>query len=535
MASTPFDLLPHDCWVQVLEYLSQRDLNFLSRTCRDFNAITTPYLYQSFHWDWKYPPVQKILLLLRSISERTELANHVWHLSLVWWDATLERTQVWIPQGCAEWANVRRQLEATLRWARDIVRDARFPPKLADKWDQGLSAGDPYACATLLLSQLHNLRSLRLDFSFALTGGLPGNMLHHSLFGNAPPGVLTQLMKLEKVDYASNIPLVLVNHNFDFGKNYQFMPWFHLPSLKVLEMWLKSVRGVCPSPLEKTPSPTLDLSKLCTLVITRSTLPCDYLATLISQVPYLRSLHIGTVLPCIMTTECYLQSYRVLLDALETSSKTLEHLSVSVELFRCCKDKVWAGADEINHEHFHDLLRKFRKLKMLSVPLRFLIDWDDMLGPTKCPLPENLEEIDLRVDLWKRADWARYEDIAINTLAAWIEQRGHGTYRSLRTLSYEGLTTEPPEFQLFLKRQALHLFSMREGVEMFARGSDWTPLFMIRMVEFVNNVPVGLPWPFVHAEELPVRMPLCFTSRPEIKRPIPTDDDDEVFDRLKTI
>lgn len=40
---------------------------------------------------------------------------------------------------------------------------------------------DPYAFVTILLSQLYNLRSLRLYFTFGWQSGFPGLMVRHAL------------------------------------------------------------------------------------------------------------------------------------------------------------------------------------------------------------------------------------------------------------------------------------------------------------------------------------------------------------------
>ncbi|KAJ5542874.1 hypothetical protein N7535_005297 [Penicillium sp. DV-2018c] len=502
MSWTPLDLLPYDPWAQVLEYLPQEDLDSLSRTGRDFTIITIPYLYRSFHWDWKHPPLRKIVMLLRSISERPELASHVRHLSFVSWEYNLahkyfEQNTVQIPTTYAQWPQLRPHVQPTLRWACDIVLDAHFDRKLASWLYMQLLRGDAYTWATILLSQLHNLRSLRLDFSFACMGGLPG--VCHSLFGNAPLGVLTKFMKLEKVDYASNVPLSLSNYRNDRAEGYQFMPWYYLPSLKSLENWLQNAWGVCPSPLglepvERPPSPSLDLSKLRTLVIMRSTLQCNHTAKLLSGVPYLRSLHIGVIFSHWRTINWFLRAYRGLLNALGTSSETLELLSISFELLASYAFS-WLSAesaDPIEHESAQNDLIKFRNLKVLSLPLQFISNWE-MTGLSICALPENLpenlEHIDLRSDLWDPRVYSVYEDVAVNTLGALIRQRRFGDYQRLRTLSYEGLSN--PELELFVKRRMLHHLSLQAGVEVFVRCPNCVPGFITRMAGFVDNVPVA--------------------------------------------
>ncbi|KAJ5373013.1 hypothetical protein N7517_005019 [Penicillium concentricum] len=229
MASTPLASLPRDCWLQILECLPKDDLNSLSRVSYELRASAEPFLYRSIHWDWEHPQVHQILLLLRTISERPELAYYIWHISFVWWNVGSHKGVIPIPKGKLDWAKTMLEFRPTLRWARKVIRDAKFTAILDTKWIRRLNDGDAYVHATLLVSQLHNLRSLRLDFSFVLEGGFPGEMLYHSLFGNAPPGVFTQFSKLEMVDYGSNLPLTEFRESARPGKTSQFIPWFHLP------------------------------------------------------------------------------------------------------------------------------------------------------------------------------------------------------------------------------------------------------------------------------------------------------------------
>lgn len=55
--------------------------------------------------------------------------------------------------------------------AQAIVDEARFPD--AAVWKKALQDGDTYAFVAILLSQLHNLCTLRLDFTFVWKSGFP--------------------------------------------------------------------------------------------------------------------------------------------------------------------------------------------------------------------------------------------------------------------------------------------------------------------------------------------------------------------------
>ncbi|KAJ5963932.1 uncharacterized protein N7479_003808 [Penicillium vulpinum] len=520
MTSTPLANFPLDCWIQTLEYLPTRDLDNLSRVSRDTRASTEAFLYRSIHWDWKNPPIHKIMLLLRTISERPELAYYVWHVSLVWWDVeqSSKETGVFIPKGNIDWTKITLQCRPALRWARKVVRDAKFPEKLHAKLLARLFHGDAYFYATLLVSQLHNLRSLRLDFSFVLEGGFPGEMLHHSLFGNAPPGVLTRFSRLEMVDYGSNSPLTELNYrnNSNLHGSYQFMPWFHLPSLKILEIWLHNVEGICVFS-RQMPKTSLNLSNLRSLVIAKSSVLAADIARLLSQVPYLESLHLGMGYQCREIAEFFKEPER-LLRSLETSSQTMKHLSLGLELLPCCTEtfrlRVTNGT---GGNPFHGILNKFPKLQTASLPLNFLTGWETTAYELQDVLPPTLEALHIRSDLWRNSGLIEFELETLKALKLFLRHKENGTHPLLRTFSYpkqheydedeiHALGLEA-SFDFLVQREAIHLFSFRRGYKVFSRYDDCAPGFMLKSATCVDNVVYWLPWPFVRVDELPASMP----------------------------
>lgn len=54
------------------------------------------------------------------------------------------------------------------------------------------------------LSQISDIKILRLDYSFVWMGGYPGKMIKHSLLSRN--GVLTTFDSLQSVDYGGNAP-----------------------------------------------------------------------------------------------------------------------------------------------------------------------------------------------------------------------------------------------------------------------------------------------------------------------------------------
>ncbi|KGO63515.1 hypothetical protein PEX1_089760 [Penicillium expansum] len=517
MESTPLAHLPGDCWLQILEYLPQQDLNSLSRATHDTRGSVEPFLYRSIYWDWKQPPVRKILLLLRTISERPKLAQYIRHVSLVWWDVESQGTEISSPKGDLNWAKSVLQFRPTLRWARKVVRDAKFPTKFDTKWITRLFDGDAYAYATLLISQLHNLRSLRLDFSFVLEGGFPGEMLHHALFGNAPPGTLSRFSKLEMADYGSNFPLTRFQEGVSLGRTSQFIPWFHLPSLKTLELWLYSVEGICIFPAEM-PKISLNLPNLRSLVIAKTrVLPGD-ITRLLSQLPYLKSLHVGMAYQCRATAE-FLKEPECLLRSLENLGQAIEHLSISMELLPCCAESFLQRAIDDGGRPFHGMLKKFPNLKTASLPLNFLIGWDITAYRLRDVLPSTLEALHIRADLWQITNLIEFEMEALEALESLMRHKQRGSLPSLRTFSYQGqheyndtelaaLGFEADfKYSYLIKREALNLFCHRQGYKLFSQYGDCTPDFMVRGATLVDNIVHRLPWPFVRVDELPASVP----------------------------
>ncbi|KAF7530322.1 hypothetical protein PCG10_003693 [Penicillium crustosum] len=537
MDSTPLASLPHDCWLEILERLPLQDLNNLSQVSRNIRVSAEPFLYRSIHWDWKNPPIHRILLLLRIISMRPKLASYIRHVSLVWWDVESDKgTEICIPKGEVDWGKMMLQFRPTLRWARKVVRDAKFEAKFDTKWITRLFDGDAYVYATVLISQLHNLCSLRLDYSFVLEGGFPGEMLHHSLFGNAPPGILSRFSKLEMADYGSNLPLKRPRDGepIKIGRARQFVPCFHLPSLKVLEFWLYGVEGICVFP-GHMPKMSLNLSNLRSLVIAKTRVLPEGIAALVSQVPYLESLHVGMTYRCRATAE-FLRDPQALLRSLETSGQAIEHLSISLELPSCCVETFRLRMADEAGEPFRGILKRFPKLKTASLPLNFLIGWGTTPYELQDVLPFTLQALHIRPDLFAtpHPHPIFFELETLQVLEAFMVHKQRGSHPSLRTFSYQG-KSEYDEQELdamgfpgglgyahLIKREKMKLLCLRKRYNLLCRYGDCTPGFMLRSVTSVNNVVYKFPWPFVGIDELPASMPRYSRTMPPTLSRSPT-------------
>ena len=148
------------------------------------------------------------------------------------------------------------------------MKKAKFPEEAVPKWNSDIEDGNAYALVAIILSQLHNLVSLRLDYIFVWQSGSPSLMLRHALF-SAPNGTMSKCAHLATVDYGSNVPLseeeeLLHEHypeGYPSGDPNQFMAWFHLPFVVFTSIWLRDFQDIIMSE---------QLEQLHTLVLARS-------------------------------------------------------------------------------------------------------------------------------------------------------------------------------------------------------------------------------------------------------------------------
>ncbi|PIG79163.1 F-box domain protein [Aspergillus arachidicola] len=224
-------------------------------------------------------------------------------------------------------------------------------------------------------------------------------MLKQALF--SPNGVLSTFQHLEVVDYGGNVPIaesedIYSDESPDSYPPYnpdQFMAWFCLPSLRHLNIWLRDIEGL------REAVPDLDLSKLETLILARTTISEEDVAFLLSRTPNLKSLHLGMAYA--WGRELVIQDAPTLANALKSVSKTLHHLSLGVELYPSnLGDRYWDGAEDHFHDSFRDILHSFPNLVSAELPLSVLLGWYIQDAPELGPLlPKSLRHLCLREDL----------------------------------------------------------------------------------------------------------------------------------------
>ena len=416
--------LPYDCWKAIAEHLPQEDLPALSLVSKDIRSTVEPLLYQTISWPWDEPiPTRRILRLLRTIMRRPELASHVHHLSLI---STREvfSSESWTPpETDIDWDAEQTKYHDVVRLAQGLVDDARFPDTA--KWKQALRNGDPHAFASILLSRLHNLRSLRLDYMFVWMSGFPGLMLKHALIPTTPASGSTASLPtfqfLEKADYGSNARIAeRIEEEFELDtiQGYpdcepeQFKAWFYLPSLKALAIWLRDARDI---------DNKSNLHQLHTLILARATISeQDDVPRLLAQTtPALHSLHLGLAYRWGQQTA--LANGTALLRGLDSIAPSITNFSLGLEYYPPTFGEYYLdNEEEARRAPFDGFLLRLQSPRRVEVPVTLLVGWDPTrsLDDFAGVLPASVEEVCIRLDFGGvgSMDWTEV------SLLEWVER-----------------------------------------------------------------------------------------------------------------
>lgn len=423
----------------------------------DLILSTRPSMYSSITWEWNTIPRARILHLLRAVLQCPELASNIQGISVL---SSLERVQgeKWKSDPRDSQDESLQGLEGfsdVVEQSQSIINKAQFPE--ASKWNEALQNGNSYAYVAVLLSQLHNLQSLRLDYSFIWKSGFPGLMLKHALF-SAPKGVLSSFDSLRAIDYGSNVPL---SEEFDplfniFDKldGYppcdpgQFMAWFHLPSIQSISIWLRTFEDVI---LNEDQG---NLSNLHTLVIARATIKEQDVPSLLSQLTSLKTLHLGMAYR--WHSEFALESCSYILEGLGSVNDTLEKLSMGVEYYPFSEGHYDFGTerDERARLAFDGFLKQFTHLRSAEVPVTLLVGLDpeesEEIGDR---VPNTLEELCLQWDNSEINGFWEYETQLHDCVRHLLHDlRSHSPH--LKRVTIRHLLLPPDERGYFAKERA---------------------------------------------------------------------------------
>jgi len=407
-SNSSLEKLPQECLKQILDQLEPSDIASVGATSRSLQISSEESLYRQVDLDWTKPPLKRVLSLFRILNERPDLAMHIHHVRMI--SSHLEypakdQLEKWYPPAVdGNWELLSTSFQDEVHAAKQIVSRAQFPEP--ERWIQALDQGDPYAFVAITVSQLHNLRSLRLDYTFVWQSGFPGLMIRHALL-SAPPNTLSKFTELSLVEYGLNVPCSRVSQGNPSDCIYpeafpscdpdQFAGWFYLPSLESLEIWLQSFQGVDLSKIGH-------LARLERLVIMESYIDEDEVRDLSSLLSSIQSLHLGLVYPSQDKAAGWdLESPRpplrkqtkgALLEGLFSIKETVKNLSISIELCPINLGSQWCeetfGDIEQGLMPFRGFLKNFSRLETAELPAAMLFGWvhddapnlDTLLPPT---------------------------------------------------------------------------------------------------------------------------------------------------------
>ncbi|KXG51548.1 uncharacterized protein PGRI_089410 [Penicillium griseofulvum] len=440
------NILPQDCWVQILDEISSSDTASVVATSRGLQVSSETSLYRRVDIDWTRPPLKRVLSLFRVIQKRPDLAALIHHVSIVSsklvYPADDQEDEWELPQIDGDWSQLSSLFQDEVNAAKDIITKAQFPS--SEKWIPALENGDPYAFVAILLSQLHNLRSLQLDYTFVWQTGFPGLMMRHALL-TAPGNTLSRFSDLSVVEYGLNVPGPrLFNETmWDFIDAFpicnpeQFAGWFYLPSLRSLEIWIQSFEGVSDELSKPVVSSKLaHLAQLERLVLTESSVEEDEVRNLLLHLSSLKSLHLGLVYlsqdrelgyNC-CSPQPPLKKRGVLHEGLMSVKDTVEHLSIGMELCPLYWPSVWGALERNNgtpresFEPFKGILKQFPRLRTAELPAVMLFGWDHENSPALSELlPPTLQKLAIRDNLSLEQDFEWKTDKVAEAIQQFLE------------------------------------------------------------------------------------------------------------------
>ena len=160
--------LPFDCWLSVVKYLDKPSLASISAVSRHFHTSALPLLYQRISFSWDYTPLTFILQLLWTVLQCPDIAFLIQHVAFVSPQKNVAKHN-WKTENVkdeAYWKEEVSRFTDVVKFALEVIQKAKFPEDEVPKWSTAIKNGDAYALVTILLSQLHKLESLQLDYSF---------------------------------------------------------------------------------------------------------------------------------------------------------------------------------------------------------------------------------------------------------------------------------------------------------------------------------------------------------------------------------
>ncbi|GAM91549.1 hypothetical protein ANO11243_096010 [Dothideomycetidae sp. 11243] len=204
----------------VQKYLSSADLQALclvSKTCR---ASAEPLLYSRLEWTWDHEHTPPIILFVRTILQRPQLATYVQSFKLL--GDHLSKTPCWtdpVPTITTTALDITNDVQP-------LIRAMKVP--FAADWIENLSLGTVDAWLALLLSRFYRLEELVIRRSSTRRTKFIGHIFSLAMSRNTHHGI-SFFDRLRSVEYR-NSGFKNVDGNF----TPHVLPFFYLPSLQHL-------------------------------------------------------------------------------------------------------------------------------------------------------------------------------------------------------------------------------------------------------------------------------------------------------------
>lgn len=151
-------------------------------------------------------PLRRLLRLLRTILERPDLASLVEHVSLL---SDVPPSTPWtrVEESDMDWDQESESscYASVMEMSVGIVQRAQVPEQ--EEWIAALRGENVYAFVAIFISQVSNIKSLRLDYAFVWLQGYSRRMMEHAVLSPNNNGSLPAFNLLELVDYGGNAPI----------------------------------------------------------------------------------------------------------------------------------------------------------------------------------------------------------------------------------------------------------------------------------------------------------------------------------------
>jgi len=474
--------LPNE--IKDLIVLSPQDLSRLSRTSKAMHSLLLPRLYKqiSLHWAAsKSSP--RVSTLLETLAQASDLAEMVEELCFYGKNyltrvASVKQEQYPYQKRILSYVvDAKPNANADDIMIQPLLQRANHNTRLSQtEWESMLGGQDTLDVMTAAIIVLcPNLRVLYLDSGFLNQNTVLANIVHHHLLNHENECSTPALMKLKEVYLCQD----LVSWNSTNLKLLEFplsafLPFFYLPSLELLSAPLPDdigASGHSPHPIV-WPTKTPPICTVRTLDLHASRANAATLGFVLSQTPYLQSLHYEYC-PWLEARLVERLNCTDLRRVLEPLSHTLTELTVSLSPFSSRADEVEEGSVWIENGRGVGSLAFLSRLTKLEIALPVLLGWEGDTGlGLKDVLPFSLEDICIRDDCVSHTGNVFCEKRTIEEVQCWIGSKKWRT--STPNLKYVGLrlcTSIADDWGKESRRTVMDICT-QEGLEFWYVKSD---------------------------------------------------------------